>query len=448
MTSLLSEFDPITGQLVILEGSTSVPAGQFERNLEIKQAVLPDTLLTIEDQGFAYTSNLEEIDFGNSLVSLGKESFFATFSLKNLTIPDSVEEIGDYAFQYGRSLNSITIGDSVTSIGKRAFSNGNVLNKLVLGDSLREIGERAFYACPELEVVSFPNSLRIIGASAFEGCSKLARISIPDSTTYLGENAFANTAITEVRLPDQFRKNPPIHAFDEDVAFIFEEPIETFSHELTESGWTAADQSGLWTQQADVIDPEQGSPSGEWFITRSTTVKTLRGSDSLTFSNSEGTALTVDGSLLMGKGKDQIEAIASESHQALHNHGVIKLGKGSDKLNVLAGGLDGTGKIKLGNGKDVFLGFGNQSLVHGGKGSDTLRLSPGLYEFEQIKGVTHITKDGAAMTIKGFETVAPVEMGYPDPASTNSINNLDESGGLLVSERDVQLSTTAAIDPG
>ena len=62
--------------------------------------------------------------------------------------------------------------------------------------------------------------------------------------------------------------------------------------------------------------------------------------------------------------------------------------------------------------------------------------------------VTHMTKDGAAMTIKGFETIAPVEMGYPDPTSTISINNLDESGGLLVSERDVQLSTVAAIDPG
>ena len=69
----------------------------------------------------------------------------------------------------------------------------------------------------------------------------------------------------------------------------------------------------------------------------------------------------------MGKGKDQIEAIASESHQALHNHGVIKLGKGSDKLNVLAGGLDGTGKIKLGNGKDVFLGFGIKPLSTGAR---------------------------------------------------------------------------------
>ena len=79
----MSEFDPITGQLVIMEGSTEVPTGQFERNEEIKRVALPDTLLKINDQGFAYTSNLEDIDFGESLVSLGKESFFATFSLKN-----------------------------------------------------------------------------------------------------------------------------------------------------------------------------------------------------------------------------------------------------------------------------------------------------------------------------------------------------------------------------
>ena len=76
MPPLESEFNPITGQLVIKEGSTEVTTGQFERNQEIRSVIFPDTLLSIGDQGFAYTSNLENINFGESLVSLGKESFF------------------------------------------------------------------------------------------------------------------------------------------------------------------------------------------------------------------------------------------------------------------------------------------------------------------------------------------------------------------------------------
>ena len=444
MSSLMSEFDPITGQLVIMEGSTEVPTGQFERNEEIKRVALPDTLLKINDQGFAYTSNLEDIDFGESLVSLGKESFFATFSLKNLTIPDSVEVIGDYAFQYGRSLSSVVIGDSVKSIGKRAFSNARILNNLVLGESLREIGDKAFYDCPELEVVNFPSSMRVIGASAFERCLKLAQISIPESIVSLGENAFANTAITEVHLPDQFRQNPPVHAFDEDVEFIYQKSTEPLSLQFTESGWTGSDQSGLWTQQADVIDPSKGDPSGAWVIAKNTMAKTLRGNDQLTLSNSDGTALMVEGSLNMGQGNDQITVIATGQHTALHNNGVIKLGKGADSINALAGGLDGTGKIKLGNGKDEFLGFGNQSVIHGGKGSDTLKLDPGTYGFEKKKTSYRMTDRRTSMTIKGFETIAPSAI-ESKPISAIDINNMGESGVILVTESGVQLNTDLQI---
>ena len=436
----MSEFDPITGQLVITEGSTEVPTGQFERNEEIKSIALPDTLLKIHDQGFAYTSNLEDINFGESLVSLGKESFFATFSLKNLTIPDSVEVIGDYAFQYGRSLSSVDIGDSVTSIGKRAFSNARILNNLVLGESLREIGDKAFYDCPELEVVNFPSSMRVIGASAFEHCLKLAQISIPVSIVSLGENAFANTAITDVHLPDQFRQNPPVHAFDEDVEFIYQKSTEPLSLQLTESGWSGSDQSGLWTQQGDVIDPSKGDPSGAWVIAKNTTAKTLRGNDQLTLSNSDGTALMVEGSLNMGQGDDQITVIATVQHTALHNNGVIKLGKGADSINVLAGGLDGTGKIKLGNGKDEFVGFGNQSVIHGGKGSDTLKLDPGTYGFEKKKASYRMTDLSSSMTIKGFESIAPSAI-ESKPISAIDINSLGESGVILVTESGVQLNT-------
>ena len=85
MPSLESEFNPITGQLLIKEGSTEVTTGQFERNQEIKSVIFPDTLLSIGDQGFAYTLNLENIKFGESLVSISKESFFAIIKINEAT---------------------------------------------------------------------------------------------------------------------------------------------------------------------------------------------------------------------------------------------------------------------------------------------------------------------------------------------------------------------------
>ena len=446
MPPLESEFNPITGQLLIKEGSTEVTTGQFERNQEIKSVIFPDTLLSIGDQGFAYTSNLENINFGESLVSLGKESFFAPFSLKSLTIPDSVEIIGDYAFQYGRSLSFVNIGNSVTTIGKRAFSNARILNNLVLGGSVREIGERAFYDCPELERVDFPSSVQVIGASAFEQCSKLAQITIPESIIHLGDNAFANTAIKEVNLPDHFREDPPVHAFNNDVTFTFQDSTELPTPQLTEDGWNSPDQSGLWTQKADVINSFSKDSSEGWFVARSTTVKTLRGDDQLTFSNSDGVALTVEGSLITGKGNDQIKLVTEGAHTALHNTGRIKLGKGADRINLLAGGLDGNGKITLGNGTDELLGFGDQTVIHGGKGSDTLKLPPGTYEFEKEKMSYRLSDDRAAMTIKGFEVITPAGLSQPESTSSIDVNTLGELGEIHVTERGITLHRNLTID--
>ena len=146
----------------------------------------------------------------------------------------------------------------------------------------------------------------------------------------------------------------------------------------------------------------------------------------------------------MGQGDDQIKVIATGQHTALHNNGVIKLGKGADSINALVGGLDGTGKIKLGNGKDEFLGFGNQSVIHGGKGSDTLKLDPGTYGFEKKKASYRMTDRRSSMTIKGFEAIVPTTI-ESKPLSAVDINNLGKSGVILVTESDVQLNTDLQI---
>ena len=87
LETTISTFDANTGQLTVNDGTIAIPEAQFEKSTDILSINLPDTLKRIDELAFAYNSNLEKIEFGNSLELIGKESFFAPFSLKSLTIP-------------------------------------------------------------------------------------------------------------------------------------------------------------------------------------------------------------------------------------------------------------------------------------------------------------------------------------------------------------------------
>ena len=94
---------------------------------------------------------------------------------------------------------------------------------------------------------------------------------------------------------------------------------------------------------------------------------------------------------------------------ALSNDGDILLGKGNDQIRLTGGRLDGSGVIKFGNGRDEMIGFGNQSLVHGGKGRDVLRLEPGTYSLKRSGKRYQLSDKDASMMVKGFERLGALE---------------------------------------
>lgn len=70
--------------------------------------------------------------------------------IKNLVIPDDIMSIEDYVFCGGTSFTSITIPNSVTSIGGSAFSGCTNLTSITIPSNVTSIGERAFEGCYKL----------------------------------------------------------------------------------------------------------------------------------------------------------------------------------------------------------------------------------------------------------------------------------------------------------
>ena len=409
LETTISTFDANTGQLTVNDGTIAIPEAHFEKSTDILSINLPNTLKRIDELAFAYNSNLKKIEFGNSLELIGKESFFAPFSLKSLTIPDSVTTIGDYAFQYAKALETITIGDSVVSIGKRTFSNANILKQLDLGTSVQAIGQKAFFSCIELESLVLPKTILSIGANAFGQCLKLESITIPASTVSIGAGAFSGTAIKTVELPAHFESNPPINAFDAGVVFTYSQEQSHPRGELTADGWSAEWGSGSWSKSADKLKQPDREMESSFVLKQNTVVQTQTGNDALMFRNMIDTALAIHGVLKTNGGQDLIEVKSDINVIALSNDGDILLGKGNDQIRLTGGRLDGSGVIKFGNGRDEMIGFGNQSLVHGGKGRDVLRLEPGTYSLKRSGKRYQLSDKDASMMVKGFERLGALE---------------------------------------
>lgn len=97
----------------------------------------------------------------------------------------------------------------------------------------------------------------------------------------------------------------------------------------------------------------------------------------------------------------------------LFNTGTINMGEGSDRIDVSRNGIAGrsgqVGRIEMGGGNDVFLGFGDDQIISGGDGIDTLRLPAGTYRFAPssfpMAGAMEVSAAGASLILTKFERV-------------------------------------------
>ena len=90
-----------------------------ENGNQVKDLVLPEGMVTIEDGMFA-NFMVNSIQIPSTVTSIGNYAFFATY-LQSITIPEGVTSIGDYAFAE-TSLQSVIIPKDVTSMGDHVFT--------------------------------------------------------------------------------------------------------------------------------------------------------------------------------------------------------------------------------------------------------------------------------------------------------------------------------------
>lgn len=194
-------------------------------NTTLKEVILPEGLISIEEAAFANCTALEKLNVPPTVNTLGRwilentkvtsftipqgvteipASCFYGSAITTINIPPSVKTIGNWAFQDAK-LTEVVIPSSVTSIGEWAFGCDNdnpTLQSVIIEANITEIPQCCFYLQTNLTSLSLPEGITAIGDDAFCGC-KISSLTLPSSLKTIGARAFSNNGITQLTIPNK-----------------------------------------------------------------------------------------------------------------------------------------------------------------------------------------------------------------------------------------------------
>lgn len=156
---------------------------------------LPSKLKVLSAHAFDQCSNLETIEFPDSLEQLCAVGLFAgCSSLKSVELPKDVTYVlaTDYLFAGCSSLESVTIPGTCGNgiLGENTFGNCDILSDITLEDGITTIDSGAFDNLPALEEIVFPESVTLIRDSTFFDCFNLKDVWLPDNLSDVPSHMF------------------------------------------------------------------------------------------------------------------------------------------------------------------------------------------------------------------------------------------------------------------
>ena len=189
-----------------LAGSTSKPG-------QLKEIVIPSTVISIGNKAFQYQTGLQTVTFaeGSQLETLGTYVFGDCSSLEGITLPAKLKTLQtssanysvggvsvtfhySYAFQNCASLKYVDMSacTELTELPPRVLDGCANVERLLLpaklvtihdcafGDPLGKTGKTLTSQLINLKEITIPASITFIGGYVFYGCEKLESITFED----------------------------------------------------------------------------------------------------------------------------------------------------------------------------------------------------------------------------------------------------------------------------
>ena len=201
------------------EGIKTLSENCFNKSINLKNIILPITLIDIQDFALYECHHLQSLNIPDSVTNLGESFIEDCFNLLEVQLPKSLKSMGQYAFEDDTSLsiinfknvnielkeglfkgcmslkdfNSLNLSKETTIIPKQLFLECINLQEVDLSsyDKLESIGSYAFARCHQLSKVILPSSLKEIKMLCFYKCESLSEV-IFNSIPTCSRQVFAN----------------------------------------------------------------------------------------------------------------------------------------------------------------------------------------------------------------------------------------------------------------
>ena len=114
-------------------------------------------------------------------LSVARHLYLNDEEIKNLVIPEGVVNINDYSFYNCSGFTSVTVPNNVTSIGMYAFSYCSGITTVTMGNGVSSIGYRAFRGCSRLnEIYCYAEETPDVESNAFPANVNEILLVVPD----------------------------------------------------------------------------------------------------------------------------------------------------------------------------------------------------------------------------------------------------------------------------
>ena len=205
-----------SGEVVIPNMYNGKPVRQtaksaFNGNANITSVILPNTLLTLENNTFNSCSKLQFIVIPNSVTYIREYSISRNSVLTSLVIPSSLTKIeSNRALCGNAALVHLSVAKDNPKYDSRNDCNAIIetsTNKLIQGcltteipEDVVELGYSAFAWAGTIESITIPNKVKTIATYCFYFCN-IHNVNFGDSLEIIGDSSFAHTPLSNVTLP-------------------------------------------------------------------------------------------------------------------------------------------------------------------------------------------------------------------------------------------------------
>ena len=132
---------------------------------------------------------------GKPVLAIEDGVFTGKWGFDKIFLPDTIMKIGEEAFAYNPRMEGITLPKSLRAMGRRVFQNCIALKEIVIPDGVTTIPQEVFMGCSDLERVVLPLNLKWVLPGAFQGCNRLKTLQISEKAKDYRKDNLPNVKI-------------------------------------------------------------------------------------------------------------------------------------------------------------------------------------------------------------------------------------------------------------